>query len=75
MQNALNNPEVAHPEKETGGFSAEQPEDRLAENPADDATEYPEPRGAFFFVMLITLFFIAYFFITWVEVFVLRGGS
>jgi len=66
----------------------QQPEQEPEDNnpPADPAdsgqtpvTEVEEesygvPRGAFAFVILMMVFFVVYFFLTWTEIFVLRGS-
>lgn len=57
----------------------EQPvETNETENPeiveAETEETYGEPRGAMTFVMLLGLFYLVYYFLTWFEVMVLRGS-
>lgn len=34
----------------------------------------PSPRGAMAFVILMLIFYIGYWFLTWIEIFVIRGN-
>jgi len=35
---------------------------------------YPRPRGAFLFVMLLIMFYIVYWSVSYFEIFIVRGG-
>ena len=44
-----------------------------ADTPSTETETYAEPKGAFFFVVLMILFYVGYWFLNWIEIFVLRG--
>lgn len=47
----------------------------LPEQPEEEPLGgYVSPRGAFAFVMLMLVFYIGYWFISWIEIFVIRGA-
>ncbi|MFZ4827505.1 MAG: hypothetical protein ACOYLB_09115 [Phototrophicaceae bacterium] len=56
---------------------SEQPETQVTEVQASTDTPstetYAEPKGAFLFVILMLVFYVGYWFINWIEIFVLRG--
>jgi len=55
----------------------EQPEAQVAEQQTSTdspPTEtYGEPKGAFLFVVLMLVFYVGYWFVNWIQIFVLRG--
>lgn len=44
-----------------------------ADTPPTETETYAEPKGAFFFVILMIVFYVGYWFLNWIEIFVLRG--
>jgi hypothetical protein len=63
--------------EEATANDAAQPTENATQQQVEAAEEqfsYPEPKGAFLFVMLMMIFYIAYWTISYFEIFIFRGA-